>query len=445
MYTLPCKVNGLQMDFIFDTGATDVSISSTVADSLIKKGLLSQNDIRGKVKYSIANGNTEEGTKIILKEIILDGLILENVEASIINHAAAPLLFGLSAIDKFGKVVMEDDRILIYPETNWFSYNTSKEIKDGIKRLEKQRDQLSSLARFYYDRGNEKFNRGWDGKKKSDFIGAIEDYNKAISIDKNNPGLFDARARIETHLKRNKEAIADFTKAIQLDPINDYSYINRGDVKRDSDDALGAIEDYTKAIEVNPNTLLNAWINRAWVKHSIGDHLGAIDDFTILIDKVPSDPEYYHNRGTIKGDISDYLGAIEDETTAIRLTKDLSSPTFTEDLAFRGFAYDMIKNYNAAIEDYSKAIDFHNNNIDYYVSRARSKSNINDSKGAIEDYTKSINLNPKIVATFLERGYEKTLIGDKKGACLDFTKAILGSKDTEVIKLAKDYATKYCR
>ena len=36
VYTAPCKVNGLQLRFIFDTGASDVSISLTEAVFMIK-------------------------------------------------------------------------------------------------------------------------------------------------------------------------------------------------------------------------------------------------------------------------------------------------------------------------------------------------------------------------------------------------------------------------
>lgn len=444
-YRLSCKVNGLPMDFIFDTGATDVSISSTIADSLIKKGLLTQNDIKGKMKYSIANGKIEEGTQIILKEIILNGVILQNVEARIVNHADAPLLFGLTAINKLGKVVIEDNRILIYPETNRFFAQNNKE-KDGRIRLDKQRVNLSTLAKFYYDRGFERYKRGWDGIKYLEVIGAIEDLSKAISIDKNNPGLFNIRAIVEKNFKKYKEALADYTKAIELDPTNDYSYIERGDQKRLMGDELGAIEDYTKAIEINQDTWLNAWTSRASAKEELGDYQGAIDDFTILIDKRGPDPEYYHNRAIVKKHMHDYFGAIQDETKAIDLETNLSNPDFVDALFNRGFANDMIENYNAAIEDYSKAIEFQKDNFDYYVMRAQAKSNINDSKGALEDYTKSINLHPNISGTFLLRGYEKIRIGDKKGACLDLIKAVkLGSKDAEELKLTQELINIHCR
>ena len=37
VYKIPCKVNGVELEFIFDTGAADVSLSSVEANFLYKK------------------------------------------------------------------------------------------------------------------------------------------------------------------------------------------------------------------------------------------------------------------------------------------------------------------------------------------------------------------------------------------------------------------------
>lgn len=113
IYTIPCKVNGVPMKFIFDTGASDVSISLTEAKFLIKQDLLSDKDVKGTVKYKIANGDIEEGTKINLKEISVDGFILKDVEASIVHQLNAPLLLGQSAISKLGTFQVDGDKLII--------------------------------------------------------------------------------------------------------------------------------------------------------------------------------------------------------------------------------------------------------------------------------------------------------------------------------------------
>ena len=49
--TIPCKVNGLNLSFIFDTGASDVSISLTEASFMYKNGFLKQDFQMQQGKY----------------------------------------------------------------------------------------------------------------------------------------------------------------------------------------------------------------------------------------------------------------------------------------------------------------------------------------------------------------------------------------------------------
>jgi clan AA aspartic protease (TIGR02281 family) len=103
VYLIPCKVNGLNLKFIFDTGASDVSISLSEALFMLKNDYMDKSDLIGSEYYQIANGNIAEGTKIIIRKIEIGSKILYNVEASIVHTLDAPLLLGQSAIEKLGK------------------------------------------------------------------------------------------------------------------------------------------------------------------------------------------------------------------------------------------------------------------------------------------------------------------------------------------------------
>ena len=52
----------------------------------------------------------------------------------------------------------------------------------------------------------------------------------------------------------------------------------------------------------------------------------------------------------------------------------------------RGYAKNEIKDYEGAIQDYSIAIEFNDENLEAYFFRASAKSDLNNHKGAIEDY-----------------------------------------------------------
>lgn len=105
-----CAINGLPLHFIFDTGATDVSISSVEATFMAKNDFLSSSDIIGKQNYQTADGNITEGTVINLKDVKLGSLHLNNIKASVVRNQAAPLLLGQSVLSKLGKIEIDNTK-----------------------------------------------------------------------------------------------------------------------------------------------------------------------------------------------------------------------------------------------------------------------------------------------------------------------------------------------
>lgn len=104
---IPCKINGLDLELIFDTGASDVSISLTEASAMLKNGKLTQSDIIGTANYVDANGDISEGIIINIKEIEIAGLKMANIKASVLKNLKAPLLLGQTAISKLGKIQLD--------------------------------------------------------------------------------------------------------------------------------------------------------------------------------------------------------------------------------------------------------------------------------------------------------------------------------------------------
>ena len=102
IYEIPCKINEVDFDFFFDTGASDVTISLNAAKKLFSLGKLESSDIIGRQFYQVADGTLSEGVTIVLKEIKIDKIKLKNVKASIILNGNAPLLLGQTALEKNG-------------------------------------------------------------------------------------------------------------------------------------------------------------------------------------------------------------------------------------------------------------------------------------------------------------------------------------------------------
>lgn len=140
VYRIACSVNGAKMKMIFDTGASTVSLSETMANFLYDNGYLSKEDILGASKTQTADGSIHDNFVINLKDIEISGLHIKNVQAVVISSQNAPLLLGQTAIQKLGSITIEGNRLIINDAVGSLSDNQ-------IDRLTKELD-------YYLDNNN---------------------------------------------------------------------------------------------------------------------------------------------------------------------------------------------------------------------------------------------------------------------------------------------------
>jgi len=108
-----CQINGLPLHFVFDTGASDVTISLVEANFMKKNGYLSDNDIIGSERYVDANGDISVGTVINLKSVDFGDFNLKNVRASVVRNQKAPLLLGQTVLSRLGRIEIDNhDQVL---------------------------------------------------------------------------------------------------------------------------------------------------------------------------------------------------------------------------------------------------------------------------------------------------------------------------------------------
>jgi aspartyl protease family protein len=104
------EVNGIRLRFIFDTGASNICISSIEASVLYRQGTLQKEDILDKEYFQDATGRISEGTKVNLRTVKIGSITLENIEATVVDNVNAPLLLGQSVLENFGKIEIDNDK-----------------------------------------------------------------------------------------------------------------------------------------------------------------------------------------------------------------------------------------------------------------------------------------------------------------------------------------------
>lgn len=108
-----CAINNLSLYFVFDTGASDVSLSSVEATFMMKNGYLKPTDVIGKQNYMMANGEVSAGTVVNLRNVNFGGLDLDNVRASVVHNQKTPLLLGQSILNRLGNIEIDNaNRVL---------------------------------------------------------------------------------------------------------------------------------------------------------------------------------------------------------------------------------------------------------------------------------------------------------------------------------------------
>lgn len=109
-YDIKASINDIPMNFILDTGCSDISITELEYEFLKKNGYISPYDERGYANYSIASGQTVRCKTLNLKEVKVGNLVLHNVMASVMPNHRSELLLGQSVFSKVGKVEIDNEK-----------------------------------------------------------------------------------------------------------------------------------------------------------------------------------------------------------------------------------------------------------------------------------------------------------------------------------------------
>ncbi len=205
---------------------------------------------------------------------------------------------------------------------------------------------LTSCAGFYNNRGIDYDNRG-------EFDQAIVEYNKAIELNPKLDYAYNNRGLAYKHKGEFDQAISDYTKAIELNPKLDFAYSNRGSAYKAKGQFDKAITDHSKAIEL---------YNSHKDTHEF-DKIKVFKDNREAIEyKSKRNAAFYYNRGSAYIAKGQFDQAIDDYNRAIEFV-----PNYSDVYMVRGNVYQLRGQIDRAIADYSKAVDLNPNNEYAYL------------------------------------------------------------------------------
>jgi clan AA aspartic protease (TIGR02281 family) len=101
VFTVPVEINGaITLDFIIDSGASDVSLPADVVSTLIRTGTIQSTDFIGKQTYVLADGSAAPSAVFTIRSLKIGDYLIANVRGSI-APAQGTLLLGQSFLQNF--------------------------------------------------------------------------------------------------------------------------------------------------------------------------------------------------------------------------------------------------------------------------------------------------------------------------------------------------------
>ena len=321
---------------------------------------------------------------------------------------------------------------------------TSQAERDRIRQQMKQADRdflarqkLEEALKLRYEGFREIF-EGRPQNVTKIFENEIKLYDEILELGGEYFEAYYNRGTAYIRLNQNERAIQDFDKAIQLNPNYAEAYNSRGYVYLKQEQYERAIQDFNKAVELNPN-LNDVYKRRGKAYQMSGQNERAIADFDKAIEfKWNNDPflksdrkdilsvkdtalaELYFNRGLAYSNLKQYEQAIQDFNKAIEYG---AVKQVAEAYSVRGFVYGHLEQYERAIADFDKAIELRPNFVAPYLWRGGAYVELKQYERAIQDFDKAIQLNPNLGEALYYRGLCYKATGDTAKAQADFDKA----------------------
>lgn len=177
----------------------------------------------------------------------------------------------------------------------------------------------------------------------------------------------------------------DFTKAIQYWPTNSLAYVKRGMCKFFLTDYTGAISDFNEAIKIHEIAELDVSLIRGYAQMELKNYTEAMKDMNAAILSGRNRSAPYIGRSKLKIELQDYRGAIADLDKAIE-----KEPNNSEAYSLRGWAKNRLKDYENSLMDLNKAIKLNPNEAEAYYYRGYTKFHLEKSiEGACLDWSKA--------------------------------------------------------
>ena len=274
------------------------------------------------------------------------------------------------------------------------------DLKQQLGMLDEAIDDCNKAITLDMEWSNAYNIRGTIYYRKGDEFQELKDYEKAVEIDNNGAAL----TNLGNYYKRKGQfdiAIRYYDQAILLDQDSEvkcWAHTNRGDIFCTQGNYEKALIEYEIAESLDQDY---AWLHykRGQCFEKQGLEGEAIVDYTRAIELDLEFALAYESRGNLLKERGDFVKALEDYNRAI-----LISPGEGWTYHLRGLCYKKQGLEEEALTDFSKAIQLDSDCWQTYWCRADLLTDREEFDAALEDYNQAISIKPNYAWLHYKRG-----------------------------------------
>jgi clan AA aspartic protease (TIGR02281 family) len=114
---VPVELNGtMTLDFVIDSGASDVSIPADVFSTLKRTSSVKLSDLTGEQTYVLADGSKIQSVTFVIRSLRVGNILLKDVRGSV-APSQATLLLGQSFLERFKSWSIDNTKKELFLET----------------------------------------------------------------------------------------------------------------------------------------------------------------------------------------------------------------------------------------------------------------------------------------------------------------------------------------
>jgi len=266
-------------------------------------------------------------------------------------------------------------------------------------------------APVYNNRGNVHVAMGKTEK-------AIEDFSRAVSLAPAYGAAFNNRGNAYLALGQLDKARADLRRAIQLLPSSAAPLNGQGKVAAAETRPFASLRYLNRAILLNRNYPA-AYRNRASAHIQVRHYDDALSDLERVVATAEGDAELLVLRGRVHSFDGKHQAAVQDFSAALEI-----EPENGEAYAGRGIAQLERGRVNEALNDCDMAVTFAPGHAPAYLCRARAYLSLQQPVLVSTNLSKALELSPDMAKAYLIRAQMAEEAGDLEAAVADYRKAL---------------------